>query len=199
MPTFSTPLVPACGCRVHPDGNTGHRWVALLIRLPLYCLWQPSPCMFVDHYWLQLCYFCWDCPRRCRRCASLLLTEQNCKTCRELTSKAAQVIWYQGFDTSAVLCELLPRGRRVLSELVAHLFLTTLSDLSDHPLDSMDTTLAAAPLPHPMILNNWESKTDRWGSLCVSMLCLAAVPHAAVATEHAPRLCRNLKQDAIHM
>jgi hypothetical protein len=52
-------------------------------------------------------------------------------------------------------------GCRVLSELVTHLFLTTLSDLRMNPLDSMDAVLAAAPLPHPMVLNNWESKTDR--------------------------------------
>jgi hypothetical protein len=51
--------------------------------------------------------------------------------------------------------------RRVLSELVTHLFLITLSDLAAHPLDAMDHAMAAAPLPHPMILNNWESKTDR--------------------------------------
>jgi hypothetical protein len=58
-------------------------------------------------------------------------------------------------------CHLSPRVARVLAELVAHLFMKTLSDLKDHPLDAMDHRLAAAPLPHPMILNNWESKNER--------------------------------------
>jgi hypothetical protein len=80
----------------------------------------------------------------------------------------------------------------VLSELVAHLFMTTLSDLGVKPLDSMDAALAAAPLPHPMILNNWESKTDRQGSgFCTSnmLLCMNQIntppgPDVAVTIPH---------------